>query len=191
MKKMLLAMMLTIGMASATDWELPPIDTCEAFGLGCPGPVGPEGPQGEKGDKGDKGDTGPMGATGPKGDTGATGETGATGLAGADGRDGIDFNSKGYEEAYYRTIYELRKAGETANQAVAGSVAISAIDFGTTCKGKTEVGAGIGVSDSYIGTDYAAGIGVKHGFTDSTAGVIKGWKSKNSEAVGAALTYAF
>lgn len=85
----------------------------------------------------------------------------------------------------------FKKAGETANQAVAGATAISSIDFGSLKKGETEGGAGVGTSKSYIGTDFAGAIGLKHGVTDSTAGIIKGWKSKRSHAIGMGVVHKF
>lgn len=92
---------------------------------------------------------------------------------------------------YENILEELQNASKLANQAIAGSVALSAIDFGTTTEGKTEVGMGIGVSDSYVGTDYAGALGIKYGFTDDTSGVIKGWVAEDAFAVGVAVVYGF
>ena len=86
---------------------------------------------------------------------------------------------------------EVRQATELANKAIAGATAIAAIDFGSTAKGKTEVGFGIGVSDSYVGTDYAAGFGAKHGITDTTAVIFKGFSGKKARAGALGITYSF
>ena len=80
--------------------------------------------------------------------------------------------------------------------AAAGSIATSAIDFGTVGEGVTEIGVGVGVSggDFYGTTEtgYAGALGLKHGLTDEDAVIVKGWYGSNKAyGVGAGLTHRF
>ena len=88
--------------------------------------------------------------------------------------------------------YKATRASRFFGQATAGSIATSSIDFGSVSKGETEVGVGAGVSSSYISTVYAGAIAVKHGITDDTSVVVKGWKSDGSSySLGVGSTFRF
>ena len=114
------------------------------------------------------------------------------GADGADGADGVDVTSKQYTAAYQQVIAEYRKIREYAEDVAAGSMAVNAIDFGTTAKGVTELGGGVGVSHSYGGSSWAVGVGAKHGITDTEAVIVKGWLvNSSSYSVGAAVTTRF
>lgn len=137
-------------------------------------------------------DQGQVGPQGEKGDTGEQGPAGADGKDGKDGRDGKDFNSKGYE----LTIKEFLKYGKEATEyyekSAAGAAAIAAIDFGSTCKGVTVGGIGVGTSKSFTGRSNAVGVGIKHGLTDTDAVIVKGWVAgSDAHAIGAGFMHRF
>ena len=78
----------------------------------------------------------------------------------------------------------------------AGNMAIAAIDFGTTGKGVTEIGMGIGYSSANYGSgsvsSVAGGLGIKHGITDEDALIGKVWLGEHGAyAVGGAVTHRF
>ena len=96
-----------------------------------------------------------------------------------------------YSSSVTNITNRFDNAEKVGTQAMAGATALSAIDFGTTCKGKTEVGLGAGSADAFGSREYAAAIGVKHGITDNTALIAKGTKGKDVDAVAVAVTYRF
>lgn len=139
--------------------------------------------QGENGVNGNDGQNGSDGKDGQDGMDGRDGYDGSDGRDGVDGSDGTD----GVVDYSY-----VDKTFEYTRDVAAGSMAVSTIDFGTTCKGVTEGGIGIGYSDSFNGSSTAGAVGIKHGFTDETAGVVKAWGTdSDTYSVGAGITHRF
>jgi len=185
MKKILMAVVAVFGLTGvvhATGYDIPEYDICTIFPEACvPGPVGPQGEQGEQGPIGE------TGATGPKGDTGETGPQGEQGEPGKDGVDGKD----GVVD-YSQFMKFREEAVEYAQDTSAGNSAMASIDFGSTCKGVTEVGIGYGYASSFNGSSSAGAVGLKHGLTDVDAVIVKGWAaSSDSNGFGVAITHRF
>lgn len=209
MKKILLAIMLTFGMASATEFIVP--DLCNDLGIGCPGPVGPVGPEGPQGIQGVQGEQGPIGETGAAGATGATGadgetgaqgerglqgasgeqgetgQAGATGVAGRDGSDGADGadGKVDYAEINRKIENDRKRIAETN----AGAAAMAVIDFGNLAEGQTQGGFGFGAGDTGAEQKWAAAIGAKHGLSDDTAVVVKGYYGLGGNANGVGVGF--
>ena len=165
---------------------------------------------GQDGAKGDKGDTGAAGANGAAGKNGAAGANGAAGsnghagkngkdgrngVNGTNGRDGNDFNSAAYRAELSTYQAKLNDANQFTADSAAGSIATSAIDFGTLNKGETEIGLGFGTASGQYGQGstqgYAGAIGLKHGFTEMDSGVVKAWSTGDNYAVGGAIIHKF
>ena len=141
---------------------------------------GNDGTDGRDGVDGERGERGEDGADGKDGSNGADGRAGVDGSNGTDGKDGV------VDYSYVDKTFEYTR------DVAAGSMAVSAIDFGTTCKGVTEIGAGIGYADSFNGSSTAGAVGIKHGFTDKTAGIVKAWGAgSDTYAIGAGVTHRF
>ena len=69
---------------------------------------------------------------------------------------------------------------------------MAVIDFGSVCEGETAGGIGIGYAHSFDGSSTAGALGIKHGLTDDTAVVAKGWgASSDSYGGGLGLVHKF
>lgn len=159
---------------------------------GVDGTNGTNGLDGSNGDDGEKGDSGTDGSDGASGMDGMDSVDGVDGMDGLDGLDGVDGDNANIDSFISEYNTRLQEVEEYAVDSAAGGVAMSAIDFGTTYQGKTEIGIGIGYSSSDFANGSAGAIGIKHGFTDETAGIVKGWASnRDNFGVGAAVTYTF
>lgn len=185
---------------------------CERNPHECVGPQGPQGEQGipgvdgidgvdgvdgkdgEDGTNGTNGVDGTNGTSGTDGATGADGKTGATGAKGDAGEAGEA--GKDVDEAQVNALTaqanESKKRTSFANDSAAGNSAMASIDFGSIAKGETHGGLGVGVSHSWYGSSTAGAVGLKHGFTDETAGVVKVWSAgSNSYGGGAGVVHKF
>ena len=159
------------------------------YGGGVDGKDGRDGIDGKDGIDGQDGERGSDGKDGLDGKDGTNGSDGGVGSDGRDGLDGTDgTNGKdGIIDYSY-----IDKTFEYTRDVAAGSMAVSAIDFGTTCKGVVEIGAGIGYADSFNGSSTAGAVGLKHGMTDADALIIKAWGTdSDTYAVGAGITHRF
>ena len=221
MKKLLLTLLIFGGYALATTNHNPVFNDCNDWhqtGCGEQGEQGERGDTGQTGATGAMGETGQNGTTGSQGETGDTGATGQDGINGQDGIDGIDGVdgaslseiAEYYSDEYARQLDVIADIAESYNQVIdelmskakeateyyedlaAGSAALAAVDFGTTAKGVTELGFGIGHSSSFDGSSTVGALGAKYGLTDTEASIVKGWYSGNeSYAIGGAITTRF
>lgn len=197
MKKIVLALLVFGGLTSLHA-------THDEFCITCP--QGIQGEQGEQGPIGETGATGATGNDGADGQDGSDGQDGTNGLdgqdgaTGADGQDGIDGTNgvDGSDGADGRVDYtevnkfmqEFRQRAKDAEkyqaESNAGASAMASIDFGSTKKGDTFGGIGIGYSSTYNTNGVAGAVGIKHGMTDTEAIIIKAWGA-NSKSYGAGL----
>lgn len=105
----------------------------------------------------------------------------------ADGVDGIDGKDGVVNYSYLKNVYNR------IAESNAGSASMAVIDFGTVAKGETAGGLGIGAGDTGQERKWAVGAGVKHGMTDKTAVVVKGYYGTggHANAVGAGVVHKF